>query len=198
MPSVQSSQTEPRLITHLEHFLGPISGGWSRSLLGATFQVALFESLPIARCSACTTLGMSQQPLAGGARGRAIHQELMMMLRPGKSIERLPALLAEVANEALASGKAILRGEVLGPRDPIWNGSRLVALYATSPVYLPKEFAVCELADEVQCVLVWLVPITLEEVEYVKVHGWLAFEAVLENTNPDLLVVDRNSCVVQV
>jgi hypothetical protein len=81
------------------------------------------------------------------------------------------ALLHQVAAETVSRGRAYLRGEVIGPRNPLFTGTELTALYVAIPVYFPDEF---NSADGV--VFAWLVPITTKEAVFVSVEGWKKFE----------------------
>jgi hypothetical protein len=60
------------------------------------------------------------------------------------------------------------------------------ALYAAVPVYLPDEFG--QFGD---VVIVWLVPVSRSEADFVFVRGWPAFEERLIDIDPDLTDVDR-------
>jgi hypothetical protein len=87
-------------------------------------------------------------------------------------------------------GWGLRRGEVIGPRGKLFEHGTTTALYAAAPVYLPDDFAECAEGNRT-IVLVWLVPITDDEAEYVRTHGWNSFEDALVAEDPDLTVVDR-------
>lgn len=184
---------EQRLIQHLERHLGKMAGGWMRGPSGEQmpFQVARFDSPPIRACTAFATVGLSSFPLRSNPPGRDIYLELFMIMRRADAVIGIPDLLQTAGTGMLASGVAILRGDVLGPRGPIWPQSRLEAFYVASPAYLPDEFAGCDLENGVRCAIAWLVPITRGEADYVKARGWRAFEEVLATEDPDLLQFDR-------
>ena len=64
------------------------------------------------------------------------------------------------------------------------------ALYAAIPLYFSDEFASFREGDR-EVVMVWLVPVSRTEAEFVRTHGWGRFEDELTRTNPDLLDVHR-------
>jgi hypothetical protein len=106
----------------------------------------------------------------------------------------VPGLLQEVAAAVLESGSALLRGDVLGPKGPLFAMSSMEALHAAIPVYLPDEFASCETEDGAQVVIVWLVPISRTEAEYIHLHGWDAFEERLVEVDPTCAMSIGNRC----
>lgn len=64
--------------------------------------------------------------------------------------------------------------------------SKMEALYAAIPVYLPNDFGQF---DDV--VITWLVPVSRSEAEFVAARGWPAFEERMIDVDPDLTDVDR-------
>lgn len=173
------------LIEHLEARLGALTGGWKRD----GFQVGAYAGAFGAKWFA--TAGLSRHPLHSRTSGRHLRQELIVGSYPSGPTEGLPHLLGQVAGELLASGQALLRGDVLGPRGPFAPGSAMEALYASSPSYFDAEFAVAEVDDGDRAAIVWLVPISAAEAAYVASHGWNAFEDELVRHDPDLLDVGR-------
>ncbi|GLY41453.1 hypothetical protein Amsp01_074760 [Amycolatopsis sp. NBRC 101858] len=142
------------LIEHLEARLGALTGGWKRD----GFQVGAYAGAFGAKWFA--TAGLSRHPLHSRTSGRHLRQELIVGSYPSGPTEGLPHLLGQVAGELLASGQALLRGDVLGPRGPFAPGSAMEALYASSPSYFDDEFAVAEVDDGARAAIVWLVPIS--------------------------------------
>ena len=100
-------------------------------------------------------------------------------------------LLFQLAAGLIAHGRGLLRGEVIGPRGPLFGSGPMTALYAAIPVYLPEGFAICD-TGTVTVVMTWLVPITDAEADYVRTHGWSAFEEALVTEDPDLVNLSRN------
>jgi hypothetical protein len=190
---MQSVQREPRLIGHLEKYLGRIVEGWSVDAKGVNmpFQVARFDFSTIRNCRAFATLGLSGHALRSRQSGRGIRLELLMLVRGSERSMGIPSLLQGIGIKLVQNNMAVLRGEVVGPHGPLWIGSPLEALYATSPAYLGDGAAAFELEDGSRCALVWLVPITADESVYVRSHGWEAFEEALVREDPDLLSTTR-------
>lgn len=177
------------LVHHLEAHLGAISGGWSQDSQGQKlpFQVVLFESGPIPGTRTLTTLGLSDARLSIGEAGKRVRQELVMLVRDDLGYRNLPFVLQQVALEALAKDRGYLRGEVIGPRGELIQGSALEALYVAVPVYFPDEFHVFRPAVGEPIVFAWLVPVTAQEAQFIRERGWAEFEDELEKQDPDLL-----------
>lgn len=190
----------PGLIEHIERYLGTIQRGWKVSPDGAPmpFQVVECRRTAIDDVIAFITLGLSHTELAMSecpdCGPRTVRQELLFLARTGGGDLPVPSLLQQVGQEALRQGTAYLRGEVIGPRGPLF-GSRLEALYVAAPVYQPDEFAGCTEVDGTERVIAWLVPITGEEAAFVRSWGWRAFESLLVEKNPDLTDTARLSVV---
>jgi len=191
---MQPPERQPPLMRHIEAHLGVITRGWTFRPDGspAPFQVAQCPVGGIRETDAFVTLGLSKYELRSSSSGRPLRLELLAMIRRTEAVGTLPAILQGVGLELLATGRALLRGEVVGPRGPLWGHSKLQALYASSPVYLDDGFASCDLGDGTKCAFVWLMPITTNESAFVTTHGWEAFEDILATENPDLLVSDRD------
>jgi hypothetical protein len=185
----------PTVVKHLETYLGEIQEGWGEDLCGHSlpFQVVRFARGPKIGTKALATLGFSKQALSSKVSGRIIRSELVMLARDGS--KRLPGILQQVALELIQSHSALLRGEVLGPRGALLDGSKMEALYASNPVYFPEPFAACQTEELGTIVFIWLVPITRDEAHFVRREGWSAFESLLEARDPDLSDLFRDSIV---
>jgi hypothetical protein len=180
------------LVQHLEAHLGSICKGWSRGedLEDQGFQVVSFEGAPVEDAAVFATLGVSNFPLRSRVSGKEIRQEFVFLAGRSFGVRNIPAVLQSIGREVIRTGDALLRGDVLGPRGPLFESSELEALYVAIPVYFPATFATC-LTAEYAISLAWLVPITALEAEYVATHGWSAFEDRLVDDDPDLLDFER-------
>ena len=190
-------QPVPELIGHIEKFCGPIVQGWPNDPDGnrMPFQIFQMQGGPIAGTTTYATLGLGKIPLRSHASNKVIRHELVMLSRSDSVPGNLPPLLQQVAMEAVQSGCAYLRGEVIGPRrGPLFSGSTVTALYVASPVYFPREFRSVE-CDGGTTIFAWLVPISDEEASLINELGWDEFETMLESQNPDLLDFRRASIV---
>ena len=183
---------DPPLLRHLERHLGTMEGGISGAATGLPISIGLFEQLPLRGSVAYATLGLSHHHFVGAGRdGQDLRMELLAMLNAGPRARLFPALVVDVASEMLKSHRALVRGDVIGPRGPLWEDSRLEALYVTAPVYFDDSFAAVALGNGTDCVIAWLVPISVREAAFVGTHGWRRFEQLLAAENPDLLDPDR-------
>lgn len=180
------------LVAHLEYFLGVSSGGWLRDpdQVQMPFGILRFNDVPALDTIAYATLGLSHRTLVSRRTGKEIHQELLMLIRKPQMDLYIPSILHQVGMALLTSGKALLRGEVVGPAGPIAPMSPMEALYVAAPIYLPDEFATYSDGEE-QVVIAWLVPIFAAEAELIARKGWRSFEDLLAATDPDLTDVRR-------
>jgi hypothetical protein len=182
----------PPLIAHLERHLGPIVRGAEDARLPGVW-VVVFSDRPAPGATTYATLGLSHHLLTGVA-GRQYRLELLGCSRAEFDALAPEGALLTVAEEMLARHAPLLRGQVVGPAGSIVPGSTLRAFYCTVPVYFPDALAQCP-ATEPPTVFAWLIPITADEAEFVAVHGWDAFEDLLEACEPDLLDLRRASVV---
>jgi hypothetical protein len=182
----------PNLIDHLEYHMGLIDGGWTRNGEGEkqAFQVARFRNTPVRGAMTFSTIGLSRCEMHSPVSGKRIQQELILSVPAPLAEGPVPALLQQVAGEAIASGHAYVRGDVIGPRGALFDGSSLEALYVCAPMYFPENFAVYS-GPEGDIVIAWLIPISSHEAAFVKRVGWHAFEDCLISEDPDLIDVWR-------
>ena len=112
---------------------------------------------------------------------------------------------SEVANEiiffmlrfadlVLSKHEALLRGQVIGPGKSLFSHSEMNAIYISIPVIFEEGFNTFE-GSSPPTVLVWLVPIFADEARYVEKYGWGKFEDILEQKNPDLWNIERQSVI---
>ena len=101
-------------------------------------------------------------------------------------------LLFQVAGRLIRRGDGLHRGEILGPHGRLFDRGEMTALYAVVPGCLADEFSVYETATGA-VVMTWLVPITDDEANYIRTHGWRAFEDALLAEDPDLTDLLRPS-----
>lgn len=173
------------LPSHLEAYLGPIEAGWQKNADGAEmpFQVARFAKGSGEGTISFATLGLSNHALDG--KTKKIHQELLMIMPETLRDGPVPGILQQVGAAALSSNRALLRGDILGPRGQLFPNSSMEALYVSIPVYLPDEFAVYAQGRN-EIVMAWLVPISGSEARFAHKHGWREFEDRLAEIDPDL------------
>lgn len=106
------------LVGHLESHLGAIDGAWSETADGELLaaKVLRFAGTPDRGLATFSTLGLSDRSLVMPS-GRPVRQELVMCCEQ-RDEERVPGLLGALADEVVDRGRAVARGEVLGPAGP--------------------------------------------------------------------------------
>lgn len=140
--------------------------------------------VPFEGVTTLVTIGLSNHHLVQPSGG--LHQELLMHVRTwGYRPEMAAGVLFQVAGELIDRGQGLLRGEVRGPRNRLFDEGEMTGLVAASPVYLPDEFGTCE-TPAAPVILSWLVPITTGEARFALARGWLALEDVFLAEDPDL------------
>ncbi|GAA4989089.1 hypothetical protein HD597_007806 [Nonomuraea thailandensis] len=179
------------LVDHLERFLGRIdSGTGGDDSTPAHVQVIRFApNSPFTGVTTWSTLGLSHHHLGQG-NGQGLHQELVMHLPTDRQPDNVAGVLFQVAEELIERGQGLARGEVIGPRGPLFARGEMTALAAAPPVYLPGPFAVCD-TPAARIVLTWLVPLTEAEARFAHAHGWHALEDVFVAQDPDLTDIER-------
>ncbi|MEW1847243.1 suppressor of fused domain protein [Nonomuraea angiospora] len=181
------------LVQHLEHFLGRIdSGAAGDDSTPTDVQVIRFSpNAPFTGVTTWSTLGLSHHHL-GQPSGHSLHQELVMHMPNDREPGNIAGVLFQVAGELVQRGRGLARGEVIGPRGRLFARGEMTALAATTPVYLPDSFAVCD-TPAARIVLTWLVPLTDAEARFAHTHGWHALEDILVAQDPDLTDIERAS-----
>ena len=183
------------VLQHLEGHLGSMEGGWSKEVHGKPlpFKVVRFRNQPQPGISTYSSLGLSSA-LLDLSDGRRVRQELLFAAYERSDESNIPGLITLVGRDLLESGKALLRGQVLGPAGPLLPDSSLDALYSAIPVVFPRPLRVCASTDPAT-VFVWLIPIARDEAELVRTSGWNRFEEILEEADPDLFDIHRGSVI---
>ncbi|MEC5207226.1 hypothetical protein QF022_002182 [Vogesella perlucida] len=183
------------VVAHLEHYLGPISCGWSDEESILPFKVVSFENQPADKVITYSTLGLSEVVL-GLPRGRKVRQELVISAHastPANEIANFLLSCVEFLNER---GDAILRGEVVNSPSLLIKGATVNAVYATNPT--PFGIGFSELSGAVPPVIfVLLVPITTNEELLIRSEGWSWFEDMLETQDPDIWNFYRSEQVLK-
>lgn len=177
-----------KLVAHLEARLGRIAYGWSRTPDGdkADFAVCRFEGGVFQGVLSFATIGLSSFALTAHGSGRPIHQELLICVRQEYGERNIPALLHEIGAELVREHRAILRGEVVGPRGIALPETQMEAVFGAIPVYFDDAFGAVTLETGDRVAISWLVPVTAHEARWVTRHGWRAFEGLLVAQDPDL------------
>jgi hypothetical protein len=179
------------VVEHLERYLGPIAEGWSLRDSDTGIQVVRFADKPDPGVATLTTLGLSRHTL-DMPRDRTVRQELLMVIGSEADATAAAAALLSLAVPLAATHRALLRGEVVGPGNPVIEESPMNAWYVTRPTIFPDGLATY-VGSEPPTVVVWMIPIYPEEAAYARAKGWSAFEDRFEALQPDLFNLQRHA-----
>ena len=178
---------------HYERHLGKIVRGWSDEKQTHGIQVVNFKDQPEFGVATFATLALSQCVLNLSGT-RQIRQELLVSANAAFSSDAVAGFVLSLAEYVAERGKALLRGEVIGPGTPVIARSTLTAVYVTNPS--PFHRSLTEFASEPPAtVFAYLVSITGAEASLVREHGWTWFENQLEQQNPDIWDLARSKQV---
>lgn len=169
---------------HYERHLGEIARGWSDEKQTHGIQVVSFEGQPESGVRTFATLGLSRHVVHLSER-RQIRQELLLSAHDSFSGDAVAGLILSLAEDVVARGKALLRGEVVGPGAPVIAGATVTAVYVTNPSPFDKSLTQFASASP-PTVFAYLVPITSAESVLVQERGWSWFEDQLDQQNPDI------------
>jgi hypothetical protein len=177
------------LLEHIETALGPIEEGWELTESPSRIRVASFRQQPFEGAITYVTIGLSENVLPMTA-GRDVRQELVFSAHESFSRGAISSFLLTFADYILSKRRALLRGDVVGPGEPIIPGVSLDAVYSALPVIFQEGFATYD-ATAPPTVFVWLIPLHEREADFVKKNGWNRFEDMLAEKDPDLLDLNR-------
>ncbi|MET7685179.1 suppressor of fused domain protein [Streptomyces sp. NPDC005423] len=151
-------------------------------------QVACFREGRLPGVQAFATIGLSRASLEHSASARHFHLELLACENANRTTGygHFPEVLEYVAGQLMASGQAILRGDVVPLPAPLPDGT-MTSLYAGLPVYFDNDFFSVTVENGSDVTIVWLIPITDQETAFIRAKGWPAFEDLLVRQGPDLL-----------
>ena len=141
---------------HLEKYLGASEAGWIEETL--PFQVWRFAAQPVPGAYTYATVGLSQHLLSQPG-DRSIKQELVFSCYERFGSIPIEKRLFGVGREILGRHEPLARGQVLGPRGPLFKGAALEALLCLAPIFFPDGFR--QFTDEMgtDVVMTWLVPL---------------------------------------
>jgi len=181
---------------HLGRYLGPIAASWQRpSRVGEpSVQLLRFDNKPSKGLTTMTTLGLSKFALRSRS-GTQFRQELVLSCGDCANGAKVKPLLDLVADELITEGRALSRGDLLGPHGPLIPGAEVTALYATIPVFYPSAFAQWN-GSTPPTIFVQLIPITTDEAELRRKREPEEFEKYLEMADPDVFDFARRSTLL--
>ena len=176
---------------HLEVRLGPVDYGWGDPASGKRLQVVRFKDQPEPGVDTYATLGLSEYVLAMQT-GREVREELVLCATDRVCDKDVASILLWIAERCVDSGDAILRGQIIDLGAALAEGGEITALYATNPSVFDDRLLAID-SEQPPLVFVWLIPVTTREAAFVRERGWRAFEAALEEEDPDIWNMERRS-----
>jgi hypothetical protein len=192
MPSLQSGKerlgnlVKPNLVQHLESHLGLINEGWGDT---SEIKVVAFRDQPHQGVVTYLTLGLSDY-LLPMTHGRKVRQELLVSVYSRYNSKDVAAFLVSFSEYIVSQNRALLRGDVVGPSQPLVPNVSANAVYASIPVFFEDDFRTFD-GSSPPTVFVWLIPLPSSDAEFVKQSGWDAFEDRLEASEVDFWDLDR-------
>lgn len=182
------------LPAHYERIFGVIARGWADQEQSHGIQVVSFNGQPDSGVTTFATLGLSRYVVSLPG-GRKVRQELLMSANEVFSMDAIAGLVLSLAEGIAERGKAVLRGEVVGPGTPVIPGSTLTAVYVTNPSPFGRSLTEFD-SGSPPTVFAYLVPISALEAALVRQHGWNWFEDQLEQQDPDIWDLARTEEVL--
>ncbi len=182
---------------HIATFLGKPEDSWHletdslRASTRADLQVVKISNQPVKGVAAYATLGLSHAVLRMPGN-RTTRQELVFAAYERFPAPEIASFLLTFGATVLSLGEALLRGDMIGPQNPLIPGVAANAVYCTMPVPFDARLATYDASDPAT-VFVWIVPATGDEAEFALRNGWGKFEELLERREPDLWNLDRPS-----
>jgi hypothetical protein len=177
------------LADQMEAGFGRILHGWNKNADGVDLPFQVVECRNDAGQTIFSTLGLSRTALWSEGSAKAIRVELIMATVGAELAQWMPRALADLGSIFLGAGQPPLRGNYFDFGGPLFDGAIYQGIYFTIPVFLPEEFHLFVEAGE-PVVVVWCVPITLEEIALLDEVGWPALEERFA-ADPEMLVKFR-------
>jgi len=181
------------IIEHLEMFLGNISQGWNENRSDNKAMVVCFHNKPFDKVDTFLTLGLSNHILSLSNK-KNVRQELIFSCCCENSSKIIVSSLMFMCDFIIINHRALLRGQVIRLQDEVIDKLGFEALYCTIPTFMEDDFITFKYSDP-KTVIVWLIPIYKNEAKFIYTYGWDKFEDILEESDPDLFSLDRESVV---
>lgn len=198
MPRVQYVRREQKvsknLLNHVEENIGTIKEGWILPKQNKNIQVVKIEPKDIPESNCFLSIGLSNTLYPLNRSEKKIRLELFLLLPNDHEPSYAPSIIEDAMIEMQISGKAFLRGDVIGPKGEIFENSKMTALYVAPPICFDEKTAGFKIAKS-EVIFMWLVPISTTESDYIKRNGWESFEDILENNEIDVLDIFRKPSV---
>lgn len=181
------------IIAHAEKYLGKIEQGWKDIDSEVDLQVVAFKDAPGETVSTFLSIGMSDEILKLN-EGKTVRQELVFSAYTLTETTTVVSFLLSLCESVLERGGALLRGEVIPLTTELAERIGFYAVYCTIPVFFPDDFATFN-GSQPDTVMVWVLPIYQNEANFISENGWESFEDLLEEKDPDLCSLARESVI---
>ena len=157
-------------------------------------HVATFDNVPDSGLMTTITVGVSAHELQQAVSRTAMRQELVTTV--DRRYRALPwhEIVMAVAKEMLEKHEALMFGQVLGPRGPLFPEARwckATALLVGLPAFFDADFAEPEL-DNDAVIIAELIPITTTEADSIKQFGWTSFLDRVDSGEINVLDLERD------
>ena len=148
--------------------------------LALRVAITYFDDRPIDGLRSYCTLGLSVAPLERG--GATFRQELMFVTHYEIDKRAIANFIGSFAEDIVKRGRAVLRGDVVTPREPVILGTLMNFVFVCRPVALVAYGAGVFDEAEPPIDFWWLVPIHDDEAQFARTNGCEALEFALSNS----------------
>lgn len=177
-----------QLAEHLERYLGPIAGTWSRDPLGEElpFEIAHYVSTKKGGSKApagteiYSTFGLSDYELG---RNR-LRIEMLMIVPARTTAGAIPPILLHAGSMPVEANAVPEYGDTFTDVAALREISPMDTLYVGRPLYQPPEFQRLTTRHR-RVYFQWLIPIYDVEAEFIDKRGWPAFEQLMWDLDVD-------------
>jgi hypothetical protein len=176
------------ILRHLKKFLGASDTGWIENRL--PFQVWRFRDKPCEGALTYATVGLSKHLLVQPDKP-PIRQEFVFSCYDRFASLPIEKRLLAVGEDVINAHQAVIRGQILGPRGPLFEGVKVEALLSWLPFYFADEFQGFTTDDGSDVIFTWLIPLYREEAHHIGHHGWKTFESLVVELDPDFMDLGR-------
>jgi hypothetical protein len=159
--------------------------------LALRLAVTYFDDRPIWDLRSYCTLGLSVATLERD--GEMYRQELMFVAYNEIDKRRIVNFLGGFAEDIVRRGHAVVRGDVVTPREPVVLGTLMNFVFVCRPIVLESAGAAVFEDAEPPIDFWWLVPIHDDEAQFARTNGYEALEFALSNSYLPLWDLHRPS-----
>jgi len=179
------------LLGYLEESFDGTAEAMMDDELSLKLAITYFDDRPIDDLRSYCTVGLSVAPIERD--GREYRQELMFVTYNEIDRRTIANFLGAFAEDILKRGRAVVRGDIVTPREPVILGTLMNSVFVCRPVALVAYGA--EVFDEAEPPIDfwWLVPIHDDEAQYARANGCEALEFALSNSYLSLWDLRRPS-----